>query len=160
MHAGRFPQAHSWILHQYASKYFKIRCGADTVVLKIFHFVFVLFCFFNIRPSPTTRTLHQMRKHTLSLKPSPTKLGSWPSTHAWPMQTNKKGFRVWSLFFCQASTISFYPDICFSLHTLLPHPHPHTPLPPPPIPNPEEAGAGAMGPPGDSKPALTKDKHK
>ena len=52
MHAGRFPQAHSWILHQYASKYFKIRCGADTVVLKIFHFGFSLFCFFIIRPEP------------------------------------------------------------------------------------------------------------
>lgn len=122
MHAGRFPLAHSWILHQYASKQilqdplWSRHCSS-----KDFSFCFC-FVLFNIRPSPITCTHHQMRKHTLSLKPSPTKLGSWPSTHAWPMQTNKKGFRVWCLFFCQASTISFYPDICLSLHTLPPTP--------------------------------------
>ena len=108
-------------------------CSSKDVILFWFGLVW-----FNIRPRPITCTHHQMRKHTLSLKPSPTKLGSWPSTHAWPMQTNKQGFRVWCLSFRQASTICFHPDLCLRLHSL---PRPPRPTPAPANSNPGEAGA-------------------
>lgn len=141
-----------------AIKHFRICWRADKVVPKIFHFVFVLS--FNIRSSRITRMHNQLRKHTLSLKSSP----NWapgPARMHGPCRQTRKALECGACFFVkhrQSPALTFVS----ALHTLSSPRHAH-PTPPSPLPRqlePEGAGAGETGPPGDSKPALTKDKHK
>lgn len=133
MHACWSPLAHSWILYQYASNQIlqdplrRRQCSS-----KDFSFCFCFVLSFNIRPSHITLTHHQLRKHTLSLKPPPNS-ASGPARMHGPCRQTRKAWECGACFFCKASTISLYPDICLSLaHPPLPPPT-YTPLPPRPI---------------------------
>ena len=100
--------------------------------------------FFSIRRSPITLTHHQMRKHTLSLKPSPDSAPGPARMHG-PCRQTRKASECGACFFCQASTISFHPNICLSrTHPPLPPTH-RPPLPPPPIRTRRGGGRGRWG---------------
>lgn len=159
--AGLLEHTAGFYINRPAIKYFKIFWGADNVVLKIFHFVFVFV--FNVRPSLITLTHNQLKKHTLSLKSSPNSAPGPARMHG-PCRQTRKAVRVLCLvwvffFFPQSIDNLLLPWHLLKAYTPSPPPT-HTPNSLPRQFEPKGAGAGEMGPPEDSKPALTKDKHK
>lgn len=125
-------------------KYFKIRWGADNVALKIFHFVFALFCLLILgRAISPSRTISWGSTH-FHLNRLQTRL---LAQHACMAHADKQERleSVVPVFFCKASTISLYPDICLSLaHPPLPPPHVH-PTPSPANSNPRGRRRGRWG---------------